>query len=501
MTSLESPAQEPSVSDELKRITSFFRRALRFWRVPLVCLLLGVVAFVVFDHFNRPKYRSETVILYVEKGGAMDEGTESSDEQRSVTVRLKELLFARSNLERVVNDFNLYPELRKGYGMVDAVEELKKHVDFRAPGGDTFSVAFQGGTPTQAQSVTAELARLVIDGDAELRKDQAKVALDFLVSERQTRDAELRSAEEKLAAFMAEHPRFALDATPLANGAAIRASLGGAPGSPPPARFAWPPRAASGAGADAKSTPASAAMAASPLTKSSSAEETRARAELAAAREVLTEKLVHYTPAHPDVRAAEVAVQRATERLASLTAAAASPAAATGGSPAGTPAAAAEPASAPATPSPSAAPPSRGAPAPRLAPPSPPVAGERPQSLVTLETDWLKLTRAVTEARQRLDQIEAQLFRADIEVSSETGGHGVQVNVIDPAFLPQRPVPPGRTTWGLIFLAAAGVLGAIGALLFAAFDERIFSARDAFGITEVLVEVPKNGQRRMNVAS
>ncbi len=68
--------------------------------------------------------------------------------------------------------------------MVDAVEELKKRVDFRAPGGDTFSIAFQGSSPNEAQTVTAELARLVIDGDAELRRDQAKVALDFLASER-----------------------------------------------------------------------------------------------------------------------------------------------------------------------------------------------------------------------------------------------------------------------------------------------------------------------------
>ena len=491
MTSLESPVREPSVSDELKRITSFFRRALRFWHVPLVCVLLGAVAFGIFDHFNRPKYRSETVILYVEKGGAMDQGTESSDEQRSVTMRLKELLFARSNLERVVTDFNLYPDLRKSYGMVDGVEELKKHVDFRAPGGDTFSVAFQGSTPAQAQAVTAELARLVIDGDAELRKDQAKVALDFLVSERQTRDAELRSAEEKLAGFMAEHPRFALDATPLANGAAIRASLGGASGSPQAGRFAWPPRPPSGAGTDAKSSPGSAAAVSGPMAKTNDAEEARARADLAAARETLTDKLVHYTPAHPDVRAAEVAVQRATERLAALTARAAAVA------PAAEPANAAN---APATTPPSAAPASRGAAPPRMAPAPPPVAGERPQSLVTLETDWLKLTRAVTEARQRLDQIEAQLFRADIEVSSETGGHGVQVNVIDPAFLPQRPMPPGRATWALIFLAVAGAFGAVGALLFAAFDERIFSARDAAGVTEVLVEVPKIGQRRLNVA-
>jgi hypothetical protein len=185
-------------------------------------------------------------------------------------------------------------------------------------------------------------------------------------------------------------------------------------------------------------------------------------------------------------------VQRATERLASLTAGAGSPAAAPD------PASVAVPA-----PTQNVTAPTRSVPAPRpaMAPsPSPALASEHSQSLVTLETDWQKLTRTVTEARQRLDQIEAQLFRADIEVSSESGGRAVQVNVIDPAFLPRRPMPPGRGTLALIFLAAASALGVVGALLFAAFNERIFSARDAVAITEVLVEVPKN-QRRTYVAS
>jgi hypothetical protein len=128
-------------------------------------------------------------------------------------------------------------------------------------------------------------------------------------------------------------------------------------------------------------------------------------------------------------------------------------------------------------------------------------AAGNPQNLVELETEWLKLTRAVTEARQRQDQIESQLFRADIQASSETGGHGVQVNVIDPAFLPQTPLPPGRTTLALIFLAGSLVVGALGALIFAVFDERLFTRRDFESLQELLVEVPKRGDRRAYVAS
>jgi len=216
MTPMQTPLREPTLREQLSVMAHFLRKARRFWRELLGVLALGVLAFAIFFHFHQPRYRSETVILYVETGDTTQE-VESTDVQRSVTVRLKELLFARPNLQRVVERFDLYPELRSKFGMVDAVEELKKHVEFRAPGGDTFSIGFEGGSAHEAQSVTTELAKLVIDGDAELRKKQANVALEFLVGERATRDAELKQAEEKLAGFMAQHPRFALDATPLAN--------------------------------------------------------------------------------------------------------------------------------------------------------------------------------------------------------------------------------------------------------------------------------------------
>ena len=107
----------------------------------------------------------------------------------------------------------------------------------------------------------------------------------------------------------------------------------------------------------------------------------------------------------------------------------------------------------------------------------------------------------MTEARQRLDQIESQLFRAAIQSSSATGGYGVQVNVIDPAYLPQTPLPPGKLTLALIFLAGSLVLGIIGAALFALFDERVFTERELGSVAEVLVSVPKSSLRRANVPS
>jgi uncharacterized protein involved in exopolysaccharide biosynthesis len=200
-----------------------------------------------------------------------------------------------------------------------------------------------------------------------------------------------------------------------------------------------------------------------------------AKAEVAAARQNLSEQLLRYTPAHPDVRAAQAALDRATERLKA--AQAATPAL----EPAG-PATGAEAAPAPVV--------SRPAPVFRATPVVDPTKPGQTKELVELETQWLTLTRAVTEARQRQDQIEEQLFKANIQASSEGSGNGVHVDIIDPAFLPQRALPPGRSLIALLFFAGSFVLGAIIALIAAAFDDRVRSARDLDQI-EVLSEIPK----------
>jgi capsular polysaccharide biosynthesis protein len=468
--------------EQIDRTSAFLRRALRFWPSVLLTLLLGAMACAVFFHFRKPLYRSETVVLYSQNGAPGDSPEQSG--ARNVTVRLKELLMSRPKLERIIGEFDLYPEVRRELGTAEAVEELKKNIDYRAPGGDTFSVGFVGRSPNEAQRVTARLASLVIDQDAELRRNQARVARDFLVSEKAKTESGLRAAERELAAFMAKHPRFALDATPLATGAAIRATSAplssGRPASAP-RMFVLPPAA---------QTPGAAARAGSvPVTVDADSELARANAAVAAARANLSEQQERFTPAHPDVRAAQSAVERAENRLAALSAAV-PPA-----RPAPPPAqAATEPQS------------ERVAPAPRLAPTPAPRASEvaagaapaGPGDVVALETEWLKLTRAVTEARLRQDQVEAALFKADILASSESGGRGLQMTVIDPAFLPARPLPPGRMLLAAIFAAVSLVLGIFVALVRAVLDDRIFDARD-IGPVELLVEVPRASTRRAHV--
>ncbi|HEX6274075.1 MAG TPA: hypothetical protein VFZ53_13595 [Polyangiaceae bacterium] len=470
--------RDRELREQIAGVSAFARRALRFWTsVPLV-LAVGAVACAVFLFVRKPEYRSETVVLYSQPTPTPGESPDTLGGVRNVTVRMKELLMSRPKLERVIGEFGLYPDVRAKMGTSEAIEELKKHIEYRAPGGDTFSIAFTGHSPDEAQGVTKRLAALAIEQDAELRKNQARVTRDFLVTEKAKTEAALRSAEHELAAFMAQHPRFALDTTPLATGAAIRATTAPtttAPATPGRMTVFVPGRA------PAPGSSANAPRALVPVTVDTDSDFARANAALAAARANLAQQLERYTPAHPDVRSASSAVERAEERLAALASAAPPPRAA--------------PASEAPDPPPAAAP-KRVAVTAAAPAPAPSASAASSRDLVALETDWLKLTRAATEARQRQDQVVAALFKADMAASSESGGRGLQMTVIDPAYLPSRPQPPGRTLIAALFIGASLAIGLLVALVRAVLDDRIFEARDARGPAELLAAIPRPGNHR-----
>jgi uncharacterized protein involved in exopolysaccharide biosynthesis len=492
--------QRANLSDETHEqvltAAAFLRRALRSWRTALAMFVVVVVACAVVLFVRQPMFRSETVILYSE-GVLLGDDADRPSSGRSVTARLKEILMSRASLDAVVRDFNLYPEIRKTRGPIDAVEELKKHIEFRAPGGDTFTLAFTGSSSTEAQAVTARLAEVVIGQDSDLRRRQAILVRDFLETEKRATDDGLRDAELALASFMATHPRFALDATPLATGAAIRASVGAGDvqAVPLPATAAprWISRPRRMAVAGTPNASNSSAEQAPSSAREAVAEEARAKAALAAAQVNFADLGARFTGAHPDVRAAQAEVQRATTRLATAKASVASIESPSSGH--GVPSAPSLPASTPG-PSPVVEMTNQ---RPTASPPasavvSPARVGELHGSehdVVALETEWVKLTRGATEARQHQDQVEAALFKAKSAANSENGDHRVQVTIIDPAFSPQSAVPPGRTMIVALFAGVALLLAIAGALFKALLDDRVFEGRDIGQFAPVLVEIPR----------
>lgn len=463
---------------QLRRLLGVARRVAKKWWVLPIALLVGALACLLFFVLRTAHYRSETVILYSPSLLDTDESGLASEKPHNTATRLQETLNARPRLERIIKQFGLYPKTVERYGYVDAVDEFREHIGFRAPGSDTYTISFDGISPEQAQDVTAALAESLIKEDRSLRRKRAELVRQFLSKEQDRTEESLRDAEMHLAEFLAEHPAFALDSTLMLPGA-------------PPTGAAIRAAQASNQQADTASAEPRWKAVRVPVHSKGNEGSFSVPAELAAAKRraetalqtseaQLAEMKMRLTSAHPDVQAVAADVAHARRQVEAADAAIA---------------AAAREQKATAR-----APKKRIVYRRQRSKEADPKQVEEPQKapdeIVNLETTWAHLTRDVSEARERNSQLETRLFQADIAASSENGNRDALITILDPAYLPVKTTPPGPLTIAAIFLALAALVGGLVAVGMAILDDRVVRAADLEGFKGLVVEIPMHSQPR-----
>jgi uncharacterized protein involved in exopolysaccharide biosynthesis len=482
--------QPPSIGGMIKR-------TIAHWYVAVLVALIGVGITVVFVRSRKPIFRSETVIFYREGVRATYIGPDGPDPLRTLAARLKETLLARSNLEKVVTEFDLFPDVQEKRGMVDAVDRLRGKIVFKSRSTDTFAISYEGETRDQAQEVTQRLADILVEETTRVRRTQAKITTEFLDAEQNRAEADVEKAEGELARFLAEHPEFAAEQVQpggTQTGASIRAQQQRANAEDPAleALERQAPRLRT-----RLTTPSDAAApaAAAPPPAALVQAKQQAEQELAAARRDLADKQARFTEQHPDVRAAatrvgtaEASVKRAEQALA-----------------------------APPTPEgptldPMAAEAEKAKIRSQLSKIEKEIqqrktakagpqtdASETAKQIINVETEWSRLTREQSRARQRLADLEGKVFRAEMAASSEQGGYAAQIVVLDPAYKPTAPSSPSR-----VLLALGGLIASIGAGIGLAaargilLDDRVYDMEDVdrMALAPVLVVVPSARRER-----
>jgi uncharacterized protein involved in exopolysaccharide biosynthesis len=493
--------------DRLDRVVSFAARMPRFWLPAAVVATLGLCASVAFALVRPRVFRSETLILYRETIRSADfGGSDTVDPARKLGMKLKEMVLSRTRLQKIIDEFKLYHQIVAVRGYVDAVDEMRNRIAFRVKDGDTFGLSFEGENPKMVQEVTARLAEELIAENSKHRVEQAEVTREFLDEERQRVEAELKEKETDLARFLARHPEFARETT-ATPGSGIRAAQQ-TPKPASPAKVSDPALLA----LEREASRLQARLGV-PVTRAAKKDEAtaprsdpkllaaknEAEADLRAAQKNLDEKLAQFTEAHPDVKnarsrlqAAEARVQRAIAALASdeTSAPSDSPEPAPGPSDEGTI--------------------DRATLESQLAKVNDEIATRRKKIresepepaagagggaawIVALETEWARLNRELTAAREHNGQLQDKQFKAAIAESAVASGRNAQMVVVDPAYRPTHPAPPGRMT-----LIALGMLISIGMALLVALglvlvDDRLYDDADleSIRVAPLLGVVPR----------
>jgi polysaccharide chain length determinant protein (PEP-CTERM system associated) len=187
-------------------IEIFLRR--RWWIIIPFCLSMIVGIGLAF---MLPKmYKAETLVLIEPQKVPTDyvQSVVTTDTDSRLEAISRQIL-SRSNLERIMRDFNLYtgPEYDTMY-MEDKVADLKERISVELirreiPGyrGITnayaFMITFEGKEPEKVMKVTNALASYYIDENLRLRETEAVGTSAFLEGELNSIREELAANEEK----------------------------------------------------------------------------------------------------------------------------------------------------------------------------------------------------------------------------------------------------------------------------------------------------------------
>jgi polysaccharide biosynthesis transport protein len=189
------------------------------WYLLTPLFIVGIGAFFVAE-FWPVLYRSEALILV--EGQKVPEQYVTPNVVSSLQTRLDSMmqkLLSRTRLQRLIEDFNLYPKERARMIMDDVIENMRKNISVevvQAPGrggaGDVtgFRIAYSAADPKGAQRVTNEITSLFIEESLRSRTQQSLSTTAFFESQLEEARKDLEQQEARLrlykSRFMGELP-------------------------------------------------------------------------------------------------------------------------------------------------------------------------------------------------------------------------------------------------------------------------------------------------------
>ena len=181
----------------------------------LVFLLTGAIALIL-----PPIYRSEATIRIEEQQIPEDyvKSTITGYAEERIEMITRQIL-SRTRLMEIINQFNVYPEMRDRYTMEQIIGKTRRDIDLETisanvidrrtgrPSSATiaFTISYEAKDPSTAQKVTNVLASLYIEEEVRTREKLASNTTNFLQAELEKLKEQVRLFESKISEFKKVH--------------------------------------------------------------------------------------------------------------------------------------------------------------------------------------------------------------------------------------------------------------------------------------------------------
>jgi uncharacterized protein involved in exopolysaccharide biosynthesis len=188
----------------------------RRWRPLVVACGLGLIATIVAVVLHIPVFLAKATVLVAEQQ-ISTEFVPTTVHQNPID-RVNTLLgkvFTQTNLMRLIDEHQLYPELR-GRGDADELAEtMRSHIAVESADGFkttqrhqaavVLAVSFEAEDAQTSADVANALAALFIDADFNTYSSQARLTTEFLKRELVKAERDLQVHAKALAVFRQEH--------------------------------------------------------------------------------------------------------------------------------------------------------------------------------------------------------------------------------------------------------------------------------------------------------
>ena len=261
-------------------------------------------------------YRSETLIRVIPPrvpDTVVRQFGVTKMEERLPTIR--DLLLSRSQLEPVVKAFNLYPRLRNQRSAEEIVQRMRSDINLQAEGQETFRLEYISADRYTARDVTARLAALLIEENQRDRAGLADETNQFLESQLNEAKEQLIQHEKRLELYRRQHSgelptQLESNLQAIRNAQQQLQAVGESTNRAQERRLLVERQLA-----DVQALPADVVVPVAGEGAPAGPAPLTTAQQLEAARTQLEANKLHYTPDHPDVRAAERTVRELKAKL------------------------------------------------------------------------------------------------------------------------------------------------------------------------------------------
>jgi polysaccharide chain length determinant protein (PEP-CTERM system associated) len=180
----------------------------RKWYIVIPLVLCVLVSFGVYKYLPKV-YKATTLILVQPQ--RVPESYVRATITDSVAGRLSTIgqeILSRTRLEKVIQEFNLYSEVRNNLPMEGIVGMMRNAVEVKVQANsqnertqNSFSISFEGKDPKTVMMVTNKLASLFIEENLKARESQAEGTSEFLSKELMGMEERLKRQEQTIRDF------------------------------------------------------------------------------------------------------------------------------------------------------------------------------------------------------------------------------------------------------------------------------------------------------------